>query len=202
MTPDEALALFQRTGVAQEGHFLLASGMHSGRYLQCAQLLQYPDLAALACGVLAARFRDAAVEVVVGAALGGIIVAHEVGRALGTRAIFAERVEGAMTLRRGFAIRPGERVLVVEDVLTTGGSAREVVRLAQGAGGAVMGVAALVDRSGGRADVGGVPVEALLTLQVETYPPDACPLCRQGMPLTKPGTKVLQDRARGRSDNG
>lgn len=191
MTPEEALSLFERTGVAQEGHFLLASGMHSARYLQCAQLLQYPDLAAQACGALAARFAGAGVEVVAGAALGGIIVAHEVGRALGTRAIFAERVEGAMTLRRGFAIRPGERVLVVEDVLTTGGSAREVVRLAQAAGGLVVGVAALVDRSGGNADVGGIPIEALLTLRVETYTADACPLCRQGVPVIKPGTKAL-----------
>jgi len=174
------------TGAILEGHFLLTSGLHSPLYVEKFQVLQWPEHTARLCAALADRFRGAGVEVVVGPVTGGIILAHEVGKNLGTRAIFTERENGKMTLRRGFAIAPGERVLVVEDIVTTGGSVHEVLEVVKEQGGEVAGVALLVDRSGGKADFG-VRTEALLKLEVPTYQPDACPLCRDGVPITKRG---------------
>ncbi len=174
------------TGAVLEGHFLLTSGLHSPLYVEKFQVLQWPEHTATLCAALAERFRDAGIQVVVGPVTGGIILAHEVGKNLGTRAIFTERENGKMTLRRGFAIAPGERVLVVEDIVTTGGSVHEVLEVVKAQGGEVAGVALLVDRSGGKADFG-VRTEALLTLEVATYQPDACPLCQAGVPITKRG---------------
>jgi orotate phosphoribosyltransferase len=174
------------TGAILEGHFLLTSGLHSPLYVEKFQVLQWPEHTARLCAALAGRFKGAGIQVVVGPVTGGIILAHEVGKNLGTRAIFTERENGRMTLRRGFAIAPGERVLVVEDIVTTGGSVHEVLEVVKEQGGEVAGVALLVDRSGGKADFG-VRTEALLKLEVPTYQPDACPLCQAGVPITKRG---------------
>jgi len=182
---------FREAGALLDGHFLLSSGRHSPVYLQCALVLQHPDLAEDLCGRLARPFADERVETVLAPAVGGIVVAHEVARALGARALFAEREGGRMTLRRGFALRQGERVLLVEDVVTTGGSLREVQDLAGEAGTDVVAVAALVDRTGG-ADPGfGMLLTALARIEAPTYAAEECPQCRQGLPLVKPGSRTF-----------
>ncbi len=187
LTPDEILRIFKACGALLEGHFLLTSGLHSSQYLQCALVLQHPTHAETLCALLARPFQGQGIEIVAAPALGGIIVAHEVARALGARAIFTERAEGRMTLRRGFQILPPERTLVVEDVITTGGSTREVIQVVQKHGGKVIGVGCLVDRSGT------APFEqerhALLRLEIPNYPAEACPLCKEGRPLVKPGSR-------------
>jgi len=186
MSPEEVRAILDRTGAVRRGHFLLTSGLHTDLFLLCAQLAQYPHELGPVASALAAPFRDAAVEVVAGPAVGGIILAYEVARALHARAIFAEKGgDGRMVLRRGFVVRPGERALVVEDALTTGGSTRGVIAALRDAGAEVIGAAVLVDRSGGAADVG-VPVRALLTMTVDAWRPADCPLCRAGVPLVAP----------------
>lgn len=188
MTEQELIKVFKEKGALLDGHFRLTSGLHSNRYIQCAQVLKYPDLSAELGKELADHFRDLDVDTVVGPAIGGIIVAQEVGRGLGVKAIFTERVEGQMTLRRGFEISEGERVVVVEDVVTTGGSTKEVIELVKEHGGVVVGVGSLVDRHSGELDFG-VPFHPLLKLTIETYPPDECPLCREGLPVVKPGSR-------------
>jgi orotate phosphoribosyltransferase len=192
MTQDEVLKVFAESGALLAGHFLLTSGLHSPRYLQCALVLQHPQIAERLCDALAARARAderiGKVDLVVAPALGGVIVAHEAARALGVRALFTERQEGAMTLRRGFQITPGERVLVVEDVVTTGGSTREVIEVVRSLGGVVAGAGSLIDRSGGAADLG-VPRHALAVLEVPTYKPGECPLCAGGSQAIKPGSR-------------
>ncbi|MFZ5592574.1 MAG: orotate phosphoribosyltransferase [Bacillota bacterium] len=182
------MQIFHETGALLEGHFLLSSGRHSDRYFQCARVLQYPDHAERLCRELVSKINLPELQVVAAPALGGIIAGYEVARALGVRSIFAERENGRMTLRRGFGIAPGERVLVVEDVVTTGGSVREVMQVVREAGGQVVGVGTLVDRSGGRVDFG-VPLWSLVQMEVQTFAPDECPLCRQGLPLVKPGSR-------------
>ncbi len=187
LTPDEILKVFKAFGALLEGHFLLTSGLHSSQYLQCALVLQHPAHAERLCALLARAFQGQGIGVVAAPALGGIIVAHEVARALGARALFTERAEGRMTLRRGFQISPGERTLVVEDVITTGGSTRQVMQVIEEQGGKVAGVGCLVDRSGG------APFEverhALIRLEIPNYAPEACPLCKEGRPLVKPGSR-------------
>ncbi len=185
---EEGMNILEKTGVLRKGHFLLTSGLHSDQYLQCALLLQYPQYAEPVCQALAAPFADQQADVVIGPALGGIVVAYETARALGARYIHAEREDGMMTLRRGFALQPGERVLVVEDVVTTGGSVKEVIQLVQEAGSQLLGVASIVDRSGGQADFG-VPFHPFIRLNVATYTPEECPLCREGLPVEKPGSR-------------
>ncbi len=175
--------------ILQEGHFLLSSGLHSRHYLQAALLLQDPEETERVCAALADRFRHLEVEAVVGPALGAVIPAYEVARTLGARSLWTERVDGRMTLRRSFALRPGERVLVIEDVITTGGSVLEVVGAVETAGGRVVGIGTIVDRSGAPPQFG-VPFAALLTAAAPAYPPGECPLCRQGVPLTKPGSRT------------
>ena len=182
------LSILQQTGSLLEGHFQLTSGLHSPRYLQCARLLQHPEHAEWAGKAIAASFADQEVGAVVAPAIGGIIVAHEVARALGVRALFTERESGSMTLRRGFQIAPGEKILVVEDVVTTGGSTRETIEAVARAGGVVVGAGSLIDRSGGAVDVGARRI-ALLTLDVPAYDPSTCPLCEQGSPAVKPGSR-------------
>jgi len=175
------------------GHFALTSGRHSDRYFQCARVLEYPRYCELLCRELVRKWGDgelAGVETVIGPALGGILVSYEVARVLGARSLFTERENGIMTLRRGFTLSPGERVLVVEDVITTGGSVREVIAVAREAGAQVAGVAVLVDRSNGNANLD-VPLRALLTIPVVTYSPEECPLCREGIPAVKPGSRHL-----------
>jgi orotate phosphoribosyltransferase len=177
-------AALAETGALLEGHFQLSSGLHSDRYVQCARLLQHPDLASQAASALAARL-DLAADVVVGPALGGIVMAHEVARALGVRAIFAERKDGQLVLRRGFQLAPGERVLIVEDVITTGKSAREVAALVDAAGAEVAGYAALVDRRGSD-----LPITALVAFDLQTWDPESCPNCAAGQPIDKPGSRA------------
>jgi len=189
MTEAEALRLLEETGAIQDGHFILSSGLHSGRYFQCAQAFQHPAHAERLCRALARRLDDAKVEVVVGPAVGGIIVAYELARQLGVRSIFAERQDGEMTLRRGFAVAPGERAVIAEDVITTGGSVLEVASLLRSLGAEVVSIAALLDRTGG-VDLG-VRLEALARVTVETYSPDSCPLCARGLAASKPGSRTV-----------
>jgi orotate phosphoribosyltransferase len=189
MTPEATLTLYEQTGALLRGHFLLTSGLHSDTYLQSALVLQYPEHAAALGAALAAPFQDAGVASVVAPAIGGILVAHEVARALGARGLFAERENGVMRLRRGFVLAGDERCLVVEDVVTTGGSTRDVMQVVTDAGARVVGVGSLIDRSGGAASF---PVKqvALATLTVPTFPPDRCPLCQAGGRPVKPGSRA------------
>jgi orotate phosphoribosyltransferase len=191
MTSDEVLEIYKKTGALLTGHFLLSSGLHSERYLQSALVLQMPDTATKLCAALAARFKDKKIEAVIAPALGGVFVSHETARALGVRGMFAERVGGELTLRRGFSLRPGERVLVVEDVITTGKSTKETIEVVKKAGGVVVAAGSLVDRSGGKADLG-VPYESLVTLDVPTYAPESCPMCKAGSVPVKPGSRGLK----------
>lgn len=188
MNDGEILAIFRQYNALLEGHFILSSGLHSDRYIQCALVLQYPDVAERLCSTVAEKLRRVSAQAVVAPALGGILVAHEVARALGVRALFTERQEGAMRLRRGFSLEPGERALVVEDVITTGLSTRETMLCVEQTGAKVVGAGALIDRSGGSLDLG-VPKDALLTLSVQNYNPSDCPLCKAGIAAVKPGSR-------------
>jgi orotate phosphoribosyltransferase len=188
MDATKVLALLKETGAFQSGHFLLSSGMHSSQYVQCAQLLQYPQHAAAVGAALGQRFRSARPQVVIGPAYGAMIISHEVARALGVRSLFAERVDGKFELRRQFKIDPGERVLIVEDVLTTGAATGEVKRLVERHGGIVVGVGAIVDRSAGPLSFN-CPFEALAALEAPAYLAAMCDLCRAGIPLVKPGSR-------------
>jgi len=189
MTEKETLDLYERTGALLRGHFRLTSGLHSDIYLQSALVLQHPVHAEALGRALADSFRSAGARTVLAPAIGGILVAHEVARALGVRALFTEREEGVMRLRRGFSLEPGEPCLVVEDVITTGGSTREVVQCVEGLGGRVVGVGSLIDRSGGAA---AFPVKrvALATVTAATFKPEDCPLCKTGSAAIKPGSRV------------
>ena len=191
MTQDEVKELFIKTGAIMEGHFLLTSGLHSPLYVEKFQVLQHPTYTEQLCIALAEKFLEDNIEVVVGPITGGILLAHEVGKRLGTRAIFTERENGKMTLRRGFVIKPGERVLIVEDIVTTGGSIKEVLDVVVEQGGIPVGIGMLVDRSGGKASFGEVPYKALLNLDVTTYDPSNCPLCKENIPMTKRGSRKL-----------
>lgn len=179
--------LLIETSAIMEGHFLLTSGLHSPRYVEKFNVLQKPVYTEKLCKAMAEKFKDANIETVVGPVTGGILLAHETGKALGTRAIFTERENGKMTFRRGFKLHEGERVLIVEDIVTTGGSIREVIDVVKENGGIPVAVSMLVDRSGGKATFGDVPATALLHMDVQTYKPEECPLCQQGIPMTKRG---------------
>ncbi len=189
MTEKETLALYEKTGALLRGHFRLTSGLHSDVYLQSALVLQFPEHAEALGRELARRLADGGPRTVLAPAIGGILVAHEVARALGARCLFTEREGGIMTLRRGFALPSGERCLVVEDVVTTGGSTREVIACVEAAGGVVTGVGSLIDRSRGTARFT-VPRAALATIDATTWPPEACPLCRAGGQAIKPGSRA------------
>jgi orotate phosphoribosyltransferase len=190
MTKDEVLQMFKESGALLEGHFRLTSGLHSDRYLQCALVLQNPNQAAALGAALAASLRaiGEAPDFIIAPALGGILVAYEVARGLCVRSLFAERQEGVLRLRRGFRIEPGEKAYVVEDVVTTGGSTRETMDVVTQAGGIVLAAGSLIDRSGGKTDLG-VPRTALAVLDVPTFSPDECPLCKTGSQAIKPGSR-------------
>jgi len=184
--------LLQETGALLEGHFLLSSGLHSPQYVQCARLLQFPTVAGQVGAALGSRLEalGARPQVIVAPAIGGILIAHEVARALGVRCVFTEREQGVMTLRRGFTLDAGERACVVEDVVTTGGSTRETMDVVTRCGAQVLAVGAIIDRRGGPSDFGR-PFAALIKLTIPTYAPPDCPLCRADVPLVKPGSRTF-----------
>jgi len=191
---DEIVKLLESVGAIRQGHFELSSGRHSGTYVQCALVLAHPQHAEGLGRALADLFRDHAIACVVSPALGGVVVGHEVGRALGVRALFVERDRsGQMALRRGFELSPGERVLVIEDVWTTGGSTRETIGVVEQEGGLAVAAGAIIDRSGGRLELN-VPARALLEMDVPSYEPDECPLCRAGSITTRPGSRFSRAR--------
>ena len=188
MNKEEIMQIFKDSKAMLEGHFILTSGRHSDRYLQCALVQQNPVVSEKLAGELAAKIPRNSIDIVIGPALGGIVLAYEMARQLGAAGLFAERENGVMTLRRGFTIPEGARVLVVEDVITTGGSVLEVIKVVENKGGQVVGVASLVDRSNGKIDLG-YQLYSLLPLEVTSYPPEECPLCQQGIPPVKPGSR-------------
>jgi orotate phosphoribosyltransferase len=193
ITPSEVERIFSDAGAFREGHFVLASGRHSPRYLEKFQVLQWPRETERLCAAIAEWARSRDPETVAGPTTGGIILAHEVARQLGTRAVYAERAEGApgRVFRRGFQLARGERVLVVDDIMTTGGSVHETIAAVRASGADVIAAAVLVDRSGGSAKLD-VPLHALWSLDIPAYPPAECPLCARGVAVTKPGTTPAQ----------
>lgn len=194
MTPEIVRGHFEATGALLTGHFKLSSGLHSDRYMQCAKVLQWPARAGALGAALADRLRGVGAQVVVSPAMGGLIIGHEVGRGLGVRAIFAERVEGAFTFRRGFALADGEKVAVIEDVVTTGKSTREVLAVVRQHGGVPVACGALVDRRApGERETAldGLPFAALWTLEIATWTEEACPLCAAGQPIDAPGSRYI-----------
>lgn len=191
ITQERVLEVLKEAGVLLEGHFLLTSGRHSNKYLQCAKIFQYTKYSEELCKALAEKYKDANIDVVIGPAIGAIQMSYEVSRWLGVKNIFAERDNGFMTLRRGFAIEKGQKVLIVEDVVTTGGSVKEVINIVKEAEGEVVGVGAVVDRTGGKIDFG-TRFESVISMAVESYEVDSCPLCKQGIPYNKPGSRKIK----------
>ncbi|MEO7271495.1 MAG: orotate phosphoribosyltransferase [Vicinamibacterales bacterium] len=189
MDQDAVLDLYRASGALLEGHFKLSSGLHSNRYLQSALVLQFPEFATSLGEALAAKNAHLQPTAVLSPALGGIVIGQEVGRGLGVRALFAERADGALTLRRGFALSDTDRVLIVEDVITTGGSTIETARAAEAAGAHVVGAAAIIDRGADAVKLG-LPLQSLVKLDVQSWPPDQCPLCAKGDPIIKPGSRA------------
>ncbi|MFO7867214.1 MAG: orotate phosphoribosyltransferase [Candidatus Aminicenantes bacterium] len=191
LSRDEILTVFRETGALLEGHFILTSGLHSGTYFQCAQIFQYPEYSEKLCRDIVRHFQDVEIDLVVSPAVGGIIFGYELARQLGVRNIFTEREGGKMLLRRGFKVNPGDKVLVAEDVTTTGGSVQELMDSIEAGGGDILAVTSIVDRSGGEARFG-VPYYSLFQMDVKNYKPDDCPLCRQGSQAVKPGSRKLK----------
>jgi len=187
MTKEDILAIFKKTDALLEGHFQLTSGLHSPQYFQCAKVLQYPEYMVALCGEVAKHFSGASIDVVISPAMGGIVVGQEVGRRLNVRTMFAERKDGVLQLRRGFEISKGDNVLVCEDVITTGGSVKEVIKIVQQYGGEVIGIGAMVDRSGGTVHFNNL--FATIVMDVVTYQPLECPMCKQGKRVDKPGSR-------------
>jgi orotate phosphoribosyltransferase len=190
LNAEQVIDQFRTTGALLEGHFQLSSGLHSTVYLQCALVLQFPERAESFGRAIAEKYRDAGIQLVASPAIGGIVIGHEVARALGARFVWTEREAGEMTLRRGFTVSPGEKTLVVEDVITTGGSTRETIEALKRAGAAVIGAASIIDRSAGTADVG-VPLTALASLRVLSVTAAECDACKLGEPVVKPGSRKV-----------
>ena len=191
LSDKEILDIFLKTEALLNGHFLLTSGRHSDQYFQCAKVLQYPNYTERVCNKIAEYFRSFDIDTVIAPAMGGIIVGQEVARQLGKKAIFAEREDKNLTLRRGFEIKPGEKLLVCEDVVTTGGSVFEVIDIVKQNNGIVVGVGFIVDRSNGKVQFG-VPQVSALKLDVISYLPEECPLCKEGIPVVKPGSRKIK----------
>ena len=188
MNAEQVIDQFRETGALLEGHFQLSSGLHSTVYLQCALVLQFPERAEAFGRAIAEQFQGEGIQLVASPAIGGIVIGHEVARALGARFVWTERDAGQMTLRRGFTIAPGEKTLIVEDVITTGGSTRETIDAVRKAGAEVVGAASIIDRSGGSADVG-VPLSSLASLRVLSVKSSVCDACKLGEPVVKPGSR-------------
>lgn len=189
LSKERVLEILKEAGVLMEGHFLLTSGRHSNKYLQCAKIFRNTKYSEELCRDLAEQFKDDQIQLVIGPAMGAVQMAYEVSRHIGCENFFAEREDGVMTLRRGFAVQPGQRVLVVEDVVTTGGSVREVMDIVRKAGGVVAGVGVVVDRTGGKIDFG-VPLKSVISLDVQSWEAGECPVCKEGkLPLVKPGSR-------------
>lgn len=192
LTDQQILKIFFETNALLEGHFLLTSGRHSNQYFQCAKVLQYPNYTSDVCSVLANHFKNFEIDTVIAPAMGGIIVGYEVARQLGKRSIFIERENNKMTLRRGFSLSENEKVLVCEDVVTTGGSVFEVIEIVKSFNAKVTGVASIVDRSNGKVDFG-YPFKSSLQLEVKSFLSEECPICKEGnIPLVKPGSRKIQ----------
>ena len=192
MTKEEIISMLKEANVLLEGHFLLTSGRHSDKYMQCAKIFQDAKYSVPLCAELVKQYKDDNVEVVIGPAIGAIQMSYEVGKQLGVRNIFAERDgDGKMTLRRGFTIEKGQRVLIVEDVVTTGGSVREVIDLVKECGGDIVGVGSIVDRTGGKIDFG-VTYKSAFAMDITSYEADECPICKTGAPLVKPGSRAVK----------
>jgi len=187
-TGKKTMDLLKKSKALLEGHFLLSSGLHSNRYVQCALVLQYPNYAAFLAKEIAKKFGKVKIDTVISPAIGGIVFGHEVARAIRARALFAEREEGKLTLRRGFDIRKDERVLVAEDVLTTGGTVKEIIKIVRNKKAKLVGVGSLVNRSMKRFNFG-VPLKSLVKLNIKTFDAQHCPLCKEGLPLAKPGSR-------------
>lgn len=186
---NKIMSLLRETDAFLEGHFLLSSGKHSNGYVQCAKLLQYPDKASIVCDAIKEKLEqdDIKVDIVVGPAMGGIVIAYELGRTLGVPAIFTERENEEMTLRRGFEIKPGQKVLIVEDVVTTGKSSKETIKVIENFGGEVLGIGCLVDRTKNK-DIG-IKLYPAIQIDLDTYDEDNCPLCKEGIEIVKPGSR-------------
>ncbi len=190
LTKKEIEEILEKTGVMNTGHFLLTSGRHSDKYMQVSRIFEYPEYAEALCKELPSKFGEKP-DIVIGPAIGAIQMSYETARQFGARCFFAEREEGVMTLRRGFHIEEGKKVLVVEDVITTGGTVREVIDLVKKAGGVVIGVASVVDRSMGKVDFG-VPFKAVYSADIKSWEPDECELCKKGIPFIKPGSRKIK----------
>jgi len=190
MTQEEILELFRKSEALLDGHFVLTSGLHSAQYFQCAKVLQFPEYSRKLCYEIAKHFSEHTIDVVIAPAVGGIVVGYEVARQIGAKSIFAERESGKMTLRRGFKLYEGDRVVVCEDVTTTGGSVNEIIGLVQEAGARLMGVGCIVDRSGGKF-APNTRFISCMKMDVVTYQPNECPMCAKGIPIEKPGSRAL-----------
>ena len=190
MTQKDFEKIFQDCGALMNGHFLLSSGLHSDAYLEKFRIFERPDIHSTIISELLDRFQGLSVDTILGPALGGVIMASEAGRQLGVRAVYAEKENGKLTLRRGFQLHQGERVLILDDIVTTGGSVKETIKIAENAGVEIAGIGIMADRSGGKTDFG-YPQKALMTLSLPVYDPSSCPVCAQGIPLVKPGSRIL-----------
>lgn len=191
LTNERIIEILKEAGVLLEGHFLLTSGRHSNKYLQCAKIFQNTKYSEELCADLAAKYANDNIDIVIGPAMGAVQMAYEVSRHLKTPNFFAEREDGVMTLRRGFKINEGQRVLIVEDVVTTGGSVKEVIEIVRALGGVVAGVGSIVDRTGGKMDFG-VPFKAVISMEVQSWTADECPLCKEGIEVVKPGSRKIK----------
>lgn len=188
----DMLKLLKKTNALLGGHFILSSGLHTGKYLQCAAILKYPKYAEKVCRALAEKFKGKRIDVVIAPAIGGILVSYELARVLGVRSIFTERKDGQMCLRRNFKIKKGEKVLIAEDVVTTGGSTKGVLDVVRSLGGKVIGIACLIDRSDENNLFGNIKLSSLYKMEIQTYSANECPLCKKNIPIDKPGSGSLK----------
>ena len=190
MSKVDVVEILKKSDALLEGHFLLSSGKHSNRYVQCAKVLRFPEYAEQVLSTVVEQIKDLDIDLVVGPAMGGVIVSYELGRQLGKETVFTERKDGEMELRRGFEVKPGAKIIIAEDVVTTGKSTKECIKAIEDAGGVVVGIASIIDRSSGKAGFT-VPFYPLASIEVKSYSADECPMCKEGLPCVKPGSRVF-----------